>query len=903
MLVLTAVLVKIIQSTPTTGTDILLRQQHGVIFNRAHKTLLTGHANYLVTFKIDIPWSYKMLKPKFRKLLSQYLADTWPEIVRLDNDTRAIDSEITSLMPAPKSSSRIKRGLLNVVGNFARYAFGISTTDDIKKVWSAISKLNNYAQQAHETTELSANFLHHQANLTSDRLNNMQKEINIVANALKENRAYIRELVSGSENVTRGVKRLHRALRAQGQILAQTTQYFQILYTLGQTVQRQNAFLYNLRLLRKGEIASNLILPSHLKVALQKVTTTLRLDNPTYSLLHHDVGWYLTSGLRTFSYTKEHLFVSLAIPVANSPVLYDVWRISTVRVPLVTNSASLYDGSTKIMNLPEFLAVNSEGTQFIELTSTDVASCDFDTQVTCRAPLLTVDRLNVSCTVALYLGQNDKIRSQCVAHYSTAPLPKTEIIKVNDSSFLISTMETNYELVCQDRQVIRRKLCSYCVLVFPCFCMVSFGNKRLQIPYTECSTQTETVLEYHLFNAMLLHSFNLTDLIEELPEFSMEPYISKLPSLSNITRTLQPLRIKDEQDTLTLTQLTKEYEADLAKEPDNLPWLMNEENTMDIGLVICSTIAIIVGVLNMVGLIFLTKKLVRLQTIVGFVSIAATETAGLVLKEARPPNQPQTTDFIEENSYEGSTVVIISCAVLMVFLVLARHSVTSFCRKLSNVLFPQERPFFTQLFLAFDMADNHEIIKIGDISTAPNLIRYVTAPRLNNAVWLTQTRLTFQWSNGGIFKYFINNVPHDYLLPAVLNLTRFKSRAVRKIINRTGYTTRLLFSYEGHDAYIQIPSMLLKPDEAPIYALDQKFLPCDVVQCTLSPFSPRVSHTPVNRDGIRDEGNKGLSTPVARRLYPTLPHGDYLDMSQLQAPNFPGDPPVSGRAEKTAPPL
>ena len=863
-----------IQSIPQNNEDTLVRQKYGVVFTKQHQSLLSGHANYLVTFKIDIPWSRTVMKPKFRRLIKFYLSDTWPAVLHLHNETLNLDSEMLSLMPAPRSTKRIRKSLLGFVGILGGSLFGLANEDDIKQVWKAIGQLNNLALKSHTDTKLSANFLHEQANLTSKRFDNIQKEIHIMSDSLKENRDYIRELLQNAENVTQGVRKLHRALRSQGRMMAETTHYFQVLFYLTQAVNHGNRFVRSIRALKQGMIASDLILPNQLRRAMQEVAATLRSENPRYSIVHSDLAWYLNNGLYTYSYSEENLYVTLAIPTADSQVIYDLWKVTSMRVPLNTLSSSQYDGFTKMTNLPRYLAVNAGSTQFIELTDREVDNCIFSTQVTCKSPLLQVDTRNQTCAVALFLDNREVTQSKCNAQYSTANLPFTDIVKIKNSHFLISTMEKSYELVCQNRQVIRKSICAYCLVIFPCFCTISFSNRRLTVPFTDCSTDTDKLIEFHTFNGAVLHKFNINQ-SETLPEWSLIPYVTKLPSLTNITQKLGKLRIKDENDKLTLQELTKEYEIEIAKGAESMPWLGGPESQVDLGLVIVTSIVFILSTVNGVGLIVLARRLIALQATIGMITIAAAaDASSYILQEARPIQPPQVDVPIEEYSY-GSVTVMICCALTMVILIVARNSVRSLVRMAINNCLPPSRPYVTELYIAYDSDKEHEIIKVGTLPVSPNLLRFVTAPRLTSSSWLTSTRLAFHWTNNSQFQYFINNVPQEYFLPAIITVSWWQARVLRRIISEENHGSRLLLNYEGHDTYMQLPDMLFKPNEAPIYAIKNDFLPCDIIPCLVPPTTPR---TPRTAQRVKVPNAPVYKSP--ERLYPVIPE-DYIEMSQL----------------------
>ena len=90
-------------------------------------------------------------------------------------------------------------------------------------------------------------------------------------------------------------------------------------------------------------------------------------------ITYTDLDFYYKAKDVLFTYDETHLYISINVPLHSKHAsVFEVYRITSS--PISTNSTS--DTFSQIINLPEFYAISSDRTYFIELNTLDLASCN-----------------------------------------------------------------------------------------------------------------------------------------------------------------------------------------------------------------------------------------------------------------------------------------------------------------------------------------------------------------------------------------------------------------------------------------------------------------------------------------------------------------------------------------------
>jgi hypothetical protein len=547
--------------TSASQPSIITRQSYGVIFSKVNKPFLHGYAEYKSTFQINIPWS-KFLAPDLKQRFKDYTrADSWPRITSLLQEINVLDSELMALMPNPKlKRPRIRKGLFDVVGTVSHYLFGISTSDEVDKVWAAINNLRSYALKANSDNVATQRFLWHQTNLTSSRIDNMHAEMQELASFIKAVSTSVNETTLNIANNHKGLLALRTALNTHTAILGNITNYFQSVEFLTEILTKQRMFIHTLQKLQSRVVSPDLLLPKDIHRALYQIRHKLLSQHPLYKVIHTDIMWYYYHSLHSVLYTKDALYLTLSVPVASLETIYTLWQITLLEVPIHTKTALKYDGYTRVDKLPTYLAVSKSRSNFIELFDSQLALCKHADNFACSQPQLISTARQATCAIALFLNDEKAIKETCSQIYSTANLTETRVVRIAPSQYIISTMQTEYQAICPNRQVSTEKLCAYGKLQAPCSCTIKIGTQKLRVPFSDCiHDNTVKIITKHTFNGGLAHEFDLTPTHNHSLGWFDSPVNVDLPSLSNFTKNLAYLDQQDKRAKLKL----KTYEQNL----------------------------------------------------------------------------------------------------------------------------------------------------------------------------------------------------------------------------------------------------------------------------------------------------------------------------------------------------
>ena len=224
------------------------------------------------------------------------------------------------------------------------------------------------------------------------------------------------------------------------------------------------------------------------KLAQHSLTNSFKFEvvnsNPAFLYQLKDI---------VFMRTENYIIVTIKIPVSVSESLLSVYRVDK----LYLGSSQKLNSSVTIESLPDFIAVTSqtgERDYFTELSVSEYATCRGSNIRICSntRSLRTFNQL--TCSIALYLNNIEKILELCDMSYEHENTPSTAI-KIGDSKYLIHSNEygpsITWELVCpfvssnQDA-ITQIASCNTCILNIPCGCELKTNFFIIPLQISDC---------------------------------------------------------------------------------------------------------------------------------------------------------------------------------------------------------------------------------------------------------------------------------------------------------------------------------------------------------------------------------------------------------------------------------
>ena len=210
------------------------------------------------------------------------------------------------------------------------------------------------------------------------------------------------------------------------------------------------------------------VLPAYKDVAL-----TLALSNPA-----------AVYNLKNVVYTvigKEHrpdkmVVISINIPLTAGRGPLTIYRVDRTHLGAVQN----HTASTRIDNLPPFIAISHDGPSTVELTAAQYATCRGDIIKTCSGleGLTNIDK-HTSCSNALILDDAASIIEKCDVSYETAAVG-SKVVTVSDGVYLVHMEERqghDWTVQCQNRNDNDNiPACNTCIVRLGCGCSLDGGD-------------------------------------------------------------------------------------------------------------------------------------------------------------------------------------------------------------------------------------------------------------------------------------------------------------------------------------------------------------------------------------------------------------------------------------------
>jgi hypothetical protein len=172
---------------------IKLRQAYGVIFHKQPQVLINEYSHLKILFKVSLPTTTNFTRWKTPKKLcngkgknrecnqhGQLIEQIRHEYHRKLDDIIALQEQIKVLLQQPNENTplngRPTRGLMNFVGSFQKWAFGLMTEQDFSKIVQRINNIEQLQEERNEDIKDRKEDLLHFMNLSENKMETIAKK-------------------------------------------------------------------------------------------------------------------------------------------------------------------------------------------------------------------------------------------------------------------------------------------------------------------------------------------------------------------------------------------------------------------------------------------------------------------------------------------------------------------------------------------------------------------------------------------------------------------------------------------------------------------------------------------------------------------------------------------------------
>lgn len=492
----------------TCALEPVIRKEYGVIFTPLGQ-LNTATSSWHHTFAYDINAPDI---PEFelnhcesdrrRERITQ--ANSYFEVIcntyeqystkaqQLKREIKDGERSINALLPIT-ASPRTKRGAINAIGRASKWLFGTSTEEDTRKLDKQIDWLRERVDQGR--TDIAIAF-----DETRSNMHQLSKRQDLTNDALR----LLDERFTLQTNITDS--RFNK-YRDHQYALWLGNLYIDMLYDLRTEVTNN---IFGVQTLLDGYLPAALIPPVVMRKVLGRLSRNLRSHN--FNLAFHDIAAYYKTKDIVYERHSDFLFITIKIPLESIHTLYQLYRIDTV--PLLSG-----DVQTQIQFEDPYLAVSDGNYFYFQLSEADYASCTGINFQKCHRGFAIKERTNPSCIMSLFENDHVLIKQLCDFQFLlNSDQISTQIIPVDETSYLISTIDTEWIQTCPQSTPMHVDSCNLCVIQLPCACSLKGRtffvppsleqcNSSLQLPVTKVSHNFATLMKYY---ENLLPALNLS---------------------------------------------------------------------------------------------------------------------------------------------------------------------------------------------------------------------------------------------------------------------------------------------------------------------------------------------------------------------------------------------------------
>ena len=398
---------------------------------------------------------------------------------------------------------------------------GVATQSQVRVLSEQICALTDAVEINKDEIIATNTRLTSLSDATNRRLTNMQEAILNLNDRLVETRT---EWMSLSHNLSHAMTNLNDKLHAEIRGTMMLVKLLRIIENFQEHIDTLDAdvdrFVNGVDALITGYLPGALV-PHHLlENVITKISRQLSLHSIGTSLVETQPNFYymLKNVVVTKSETMGRIFAMVGFPIrAEAGGLMSLYRVETF--PITLNSSSQI--TTRVENVPDFLAFSVDGRYFSEYSGTEIATCTGEELLTCSSERSLRSRADPSCLTAIFDNNGQEVNKHCDYSLETEPLPSFAI-KIDTDLYLLHSARVNesshpppnWQIECVKNGKITTKTieaCSGCLHRLQCGCSLNAPGEFI-IPDRLCDSSDTTVIHddrlerRYLFNLPFTYS-------------------------------------------------------------------------------------------------------------------------------------------------------------------------------------------------------------------------------------------------------------------------------------------------------------------------------------------------------------------------------------------------------------
>ena len=719
--------------------------------------------------------------------------------------------------------SRSKRGLFDFVGSIANSLFGVATDSEIRALKGHMKKIAKAVKYQQGRTDMLESTMHSFINKSTRAFKSLHEGVELN-----------HKLMEIMSNIS--MNRAVHLARSRTDITRMLVFTMAKLDKAASFHNRLDHFIQGIHALSQRRLSPLLIPEEVLQKALDTVDSHLKNKFPTFHIVSRHSAYYYNNQKVMYTQHKHDFLVSLNIPVSAVDNNYDLFSITSRPVPF--NSSTTL--ATHITNLPDFIALSSDRTQFIEISAQELIMCTGHSLKACRLPQGHRSVQSPTCALALLLELDTKEYCQFKVT-ENALLPS--VLEVDDGLALVSNI---HELIVTcPNTVIRRKGCPFCLFRIPCQCSLLASPFLIPARLAMCKDVKDTEDNYvYPINIPVLQRFYSSEEIKHLVSTSVSddpiPY-DKVPQFSIVNHKYTKNSHKMQTYSEDLDTLAKSVKSTnkltrplLALEDDFL-----EPDSSTKTSVILSSIAFFLTCAYAIVLFLIYRRINMLTALVALLVDPAhafgERQIYIATMQPKTSTLPPTTlppcSIVPSNSLSTSELTLLSFEVISVIcmtLVLTKSAGlligttiyrTKVCLEVSNGKTIIDIPLYTLT----SCPDTYHLF----------LSKWINYIHISNGC--IRKELQIVWENF----FIVNKLTYEVIhLPKAIRLSFIQAFRLKSMLLKGEYTIGLKMVHGGRSAYFQ---------KGPVFGL--KF----------TSLRQQRTHSPISRTNVKHSSHESLS--------------------------------------------
>ena len=485
-------------------------------------------------------------------------------------------------------------------------------------IWSHVTlerRMSTIETIVDQLADVDADMIVHLSEEIASVLNLLQQETNLTSSRFNQVRASIR-------NLTRAAQIMRKEVGWTVWLMSRWrayTEYALIAHVQAYQVLQQyltyvNRLSIGIHALTRGELSPQLISVRDLNQTLQVVQLGLLRNLPDYHIGLPRLEDLYHLPLEAVSMKNSVLYITLAIPIARTQDLFNVYRIQTFPMPAGENTTGRF---TQLVNLPDYISIYGE--YFVEMSHRDYSQCIGDLAIrTCFSRFVEHDFSQQTCALALFQNDVNAVTEKCEVHFIIQSEPLDILVPLGDDSiYVVALAEPGvWTVSCAGQRPSSEPSCVACEVQLPCQCGLRTTHTYIPAPLTGCKDQSSELMlqpPTYIRNLMYLYKVQgeinlkmMAEIFTANQSQALGPYLSLDDNLleeeaelaaaqRRLELNIKQLSVDNKEDRLT-------WENDRAVKRRQLRNMARAAHTSSkhVGLTVVITTLILVGLIALV---------------------------------------------------------------------------------------------------------------------------------------------------------------------------------------------------------------------------------------------------------------------------------------------------------------